>query len=103
MPARKPKALPADASLVERVQATVDAFQIGPQHSALVGLALMLARTIDGMDDDVRGRMLGQTSGALLRTLDELRSSATLREAAERQRSWGSGGRYGTGWDGMAG
>jgi len=88
MSARKSKALPADASLVERAQATVDAFQIGPQHSALVGLALMLARTNRRMDDEMRGRMLGQTSGALLRTLDELRSSASPKVSAPRGRLW---------------
>lgn len=82
MPARKPKALPADASLVERVQATVDALDVRPQHSAVIGLALLLARTIDGMDDDVRGRMAGQTAGALLRTLAELGASASPKVSA---------------------
>jgi hypothetical protein len=70
--ARKPKAPPADASLATRVQATVDALETRPEHAGLVGLALLLARTIDGMDGEMRSRMLGQTSGQLLSVLREL-------------------------------
>jgi hypothetical protein len=43
-------------------------------------LALTLARSIDDMDAETKGRMLGQTSGALLRVLVELRQHAKPRE-----------------------
>ncbi len=36
----------------------------------------MLARSIDAMDDETRARMIGQTSGALLHVLRELRQNA---------------------------
>jgi len=79
MAASKAKALYENANvdqLATRVQTTVDALQTGPADSALVGLALVLARSIDEMDAETRGRMLGQTSGALLHVLRELRAHA---------------------------
>jgi hypothetical protein len=79
MPASKAKALPTNANvdlLAKRIQTTVDALQTGPADSALIGLALVLARSIDEMDAETRGRMLGQTSGALLHVLRELRVHA---------------------------
>jgi hypothetical protein len=76
MPASKSKALPVDANLATRVQASVDALTITQADSGLIGMALVLARSIDEMDADVRGRMLGQTSGALLHVLKELRQQA---------------------------
>ena len=81
MPASKAKALPANANvdfLAKRIQTTVDALQTGPADSALIGLALVLARSIDEMDAETRGRMLGQTSGALLHVLRELRVHAPV-------------------------
>jgi hypothetical protein len=50
--------------------------RVGPADSGLVGLALVLARSIDEMDAETRGRMLGQTSGALLHVSRELRIHA---------------------------
>jgi hypothetical protein len=82
MPASKTKALPTNANvdlLAKRIQTTVDALQTSPADSALIGLALVLARSIDEMDADTRGRMLGQTSGALLHVLKELRQQAAPR------------------------
>jgi hypothetical protein len=76
MPASRTKPLPADANLATRVQASIDALTVGPADSGLIGLALVLARSIDEMDADVRGGMLGQTSGALLHVLKELRQQA---------------------------
>jgi hypothetical protein len=72
----KPLATDANANLATRVQATVDALQTGPADAGLVGLAYTLARSIDSMDDETRGRMLGQTSGQLLQVLRELRKQA---------------------------
>jgi hypothetical protein len=65
-----------DANLVARVQASIDALNIGPADAGLVGLAITLARSIDSMDDETRGRMLGQTIGQLLQVLRELRKQA---------------------------
>ena len=79
VPASKAKALPTNPNLdflTTRIQTTVDALQAGPADAALVGLALVLARSIDEMDAETRGRMLGQTSGALLHVLKELRLHA---------------------------
>jgi hypothetical protein len=42
----------------------------------LVGFALLLARTIDSMDDETRARMLGQTAGQLVGVLAALRKQA---------------------------
>jgi hypothetical protein len=76
MRASKTKPVPTDAKLVARVQASIDALNVGPADAGLVGLALTLARSIDSMDDETRGRMLGQTSGQLLQVLRELRKQA---------------------------
>jgi hypothetical protein len=76
VPANRTKPLPANANLATRVQASIDALTVGPADSGLVGLALTLARSIDEMDAETRGRMLGQTSGALLHVLKELRQQA---------------------------
>jgi hypothetical protein len=70
------QSLPADASLSQRIQMSVNALAIGPADAGLVGLAITLARSIDSMDDETRGRMLGQTSGQLLQVLRELRKQA---------------------------
>jgi hypothetical protein len=70
------QSLPADANLVTRVHASIDALNVGPADAGLVGLAFTLARSIDSMDDETRGRMLGQTSGQLLQVLRELRKQA---------------------------
>jgi hypothetical protein len=78
MPARKRQELPADATLVEQVQETARALELGPADSAAVGLALKLAETIDGMDADMRSKMLAQTSGQLLNVLRELRSRSRV-------------------------
>ena len=77
MSASRTKPLPTDANLATRVQASIDALTVGPADSALIGLALALARSIDEMDEVLRGKMLGQTSGALLHVLRELRQNAT--------------------------
>jgi hypothetical protein len=78
VPARKPKALPADASLVEQIRVTVRALELGPADSATVGLALLLAETIDSLDGEMRAKMLAQTSGQLLAVLRELRSRSVV-------------------------
>jgi hypothetical protein len=65
-----------EANLTTRVQATVDVLQTGPADAALIGLALVLARSIDEMDETTRGKMLGQVSGAMLHVLQELRLHA---------------------------
>jgi hypothetical protein len=85
------KPLPVDASLTERIQVSVDALSIGPADAALVGLALTLARSIDDMDSETKGRMLGQTSGALLHVLRELRLHARPKETpswSEQHPKW---------------
>jgi hypothetical protein len=45
-------------------------------HGHLVGLALLLARTIDGMNADTKQKMLGQTAGQLVGVLAALRNQA---------------------------
>jgi hypothetical protein len=62
-----------NATLIKRVQASVNALDITPADEALVGLALLLARTVDGMDDETPARMLGQTAGQLVGVLAALR------------------------------
>ena len=76
--ARKPKALPADAKLVEQIRETVRALDRGPADTATVGLAVLLAETIDSLDGEMRAKMLAQTSGQLLNVLRELRSRSTV-------------------------
>jgi hypothetical protein len=68
--------LPVNATLIKRVQASVNALDITPADEALVGLALLLARTVDGMDDETPARMLGQTAGQLVGVLAALRKQA---------------------------
>lgn len=65
-----------DGLLEPAVAETVEALQIGSADVAVARLALLLARTVDGMDDDQRARMLPQHAGQLLRVLEVLRSSA---------------------------
>ena len=71
-----------DGLLEPAVAETVQALQCGPGDVGVVALALELARTIDAMDDDTRGRMLAQTSGALLRTLEVLEARVRARPVA---------------------
>jgi hypothetical protein len=66
-------------SLTEAVTREVSARRLGPEDEGLVALARTLATTIDKMDEETRGRMLGQTSGQLLAVLKEL---ATRRPVA---------------------
>jgi hypothetical protein len=71
---------PADATLTECVQATIDALEVSRADSALCGLAFTMAEAIDGMDDELRAKMLGQSAGGLLRVLVELRQHARPKE-----------------------
>jgi hypothetical protein len=73
------KRLPVNASLTKRVQTTVNALEITAADEALVGLAYEIAATIDGMDDDTRQRMLGQTASQLTNVLAALRKQAAPR------------------------
>jgi hypothetical protein len=68
-----------DDLLEPAVAEQVKALQCSPDDAGVVALALTLARTIDGMDDDTRGRMLAQTSGALLRALEVLEARVRAR------------------------
>lgn len=63
----------ADDLLEPAVAETVEALHVGPGDAALVQLALLGARTIDGMDDAERARLLPQHVGQLLRVLEVLR------------------------------
>jgi hypothetical protein len=60
-------------TLTEAVQTSVDALTVSPADFALVKLAMVLAQAIDSMTDEVKGRMLAQTTPQLLATLRELR------------------------------
>jgi hypothetical protein len=93
--ARKRPELPPDATLLDRVQETLGALQLGPEDSAVVGLALKLAEAVDGMDEDTRGRMVAQTAPQLLAVLRELRERSHRHEhstsspyAAPRSTRW---------------
>jgi hypothetical protein len=62
----------------------IKALQCGDADAGFVQAALVLARTIDGMDDDMRQRMLPNTVGALLKTLETLETRALGRPIAAR-------------------
>ena len=74
----------ADTLLEPAVRRQVDALDLGERDAGAVALALALARSIDEMDADTRGRMIGQTSGALLKVLDALQASAAAQPAPRR-------------------
>jgi hypothetical protein len=88
-----------DDLLEPAVSRSIEAMLLRPEDGAVAALALMIACSLDEMDEGTRGRMLGQTSGALLRCLAELRERSTapaahsrlqaLREARVRQRRIG--------------
>jgi hypothetical protein len=84
MAASRRKRLLVNATLIKRVQASVNALEITPADEGLVGLALLLASTIDGMDDDTKQKMLGQTAGQLVGVLAALRKQA----APKRWSKW---------------
>lgn len=67
----------------------IDALEIKATDEGLVGLAFLLAATIDGMDDGMRQKMLGQTAGQLVNVLAALRNQATPKDSL--------GSRYGGG------
>ena len=68
-----------DGPLVPAVAETLDALQLGPEDAGTAALALMLARTIDNMDDEQRARMVAQTSGQLSRVLETLAARSARR------------------------
>jgi hypothetical protein len=78
------KRLPVNASLTKRVQATVGAMEITAADEGLVGLAYAIAASIDGMDSEVRERMLGQTASQLTNVLAALRKQAVPKPWSKR-------------------
>ncbi len=78
--------LPDTLGILPAVEVTIGALDCPAQDAAVVALARTVAVTIDEMDDDQRGMMLGQTAPLLLKLLQEL-------EDRSRRRRSSSGGR----------
>ena len=74
-----PKLRSADRLLLPAVEEAIDAAKIDAADVGVAQLARTLARTIDGMSDDQRARMLGQTGPALFRVLEALSGRARAR------------------------
>ena len=84
---RKRPAIAFDTPLVPAVTNTLQTLQLGPADAAVAALALTLARSLDGMTDEMRAKMAGQTSGALLRVLEVLAARSAEATRAELRRS----------------
>jgi hypothetical protein len=65
-----------DGMLEPAVAETVEALHVAPADAATAQLALLVARTIDGMDADDRTRLLPQHAGQLMRVLEALQKRA---------------------------
>lgn len=63
-------------TMLESVRKTCESLNVGPQHSAMVRAAEVVAFTVDQMDREERVRMIAQTVPVLLRVLEQLTVSA---------------------------
>lgn len=73
-----------DKMIGPALRETVIALDPPDSDAALVRLGQVIADTIDGMDDETRGMMLGQTAPMLLKVLQELEGRRLKRRSADR-------------------